>query len=157
MRRDRLPGWNGQYEKCRSIFVRTGPLLCKTNESREPETGKFVKSEGRFGASPCTGHRQWNSRIESSHALTAAPSSCLRPANKFSSTTNSSKTTPSIVNSARRNERVDRRECAPRRGPPARLAALKPLFPLSRRRAVQCCAGLAFRNRGNHNWSWIPA
>ena len=111
-------------------------------------TGKpFQMAE--FGERPCLGEagQKWNSRIEYSSVQTAAPTSYLLRASRSFSTTNSLRTTPSTANSARRNVCGERRECAPRRAPPARSAARRLPSPSSRRRAARCCAGRAFRNR----------
>jgi len=145
------PDGTGSMKYTALFFVRTGPLLCITYESREPGPASSLRAKADYGASPCTGSRQWNLPIESSHALTAAPSLFLRPVSRSFSTTNSLRTTPSTASSVRRSVSGERRECALRRGPPARSAARRPLFPSSRRRDARCYAGRAFRSRGRYS------
>lgn len=94
-----------------------------------------------FGCKLCEGSRPWNSRIEFSSVLTAAPSLFLLRASRSSSTINNSRTTRSTANSARQSVRGERKGCAPRRGQPAQSAARRRLSPSSRPRGGQCYAG----------------
>jgi hypothetical protein len=144
-----LPEWFGQFEGYRSIFCADRGPCFESRTRAGSRTGKSFRSRCRFRCESLTESRQWNLPIESSHALTAVPNLFLRQASRYSSTTNSSRTIPSIASNARQSVLGDRRGSALRRALPARSVPRKLQSPSSRRRAARCYAGPAFRSRGS--------
>ena len=135
-----FPGSAGRHGTRRTFTSGPGPC-CVARTMTGNRERQVIPHLADFGGRPCSGEAwPWNSPIEYSSASTAAPSSFLRPASKFSSTTNNSRTIPSAANSARRSVFVAIKGFVLRLEPRVQSAGQKLRFHSSLTRAGRCCA-----------------
>jgi hypothetical protein len=142
----RSPNSAGRHIYAAQFSCGPGPWCASRTDSgnrdRQPEFHR------RFRCSSLSqGSRPWNSPIEYSLALTAAPSLSLLRASRSSSTTSSLRTTPSVASSARRSGFVGARKCVLKPAPHVRSAVPRPPSLSSQLRADRYCAGVASRSR----------